>query len=243
MSMPRCVTDNSPIERLAAAIERAVSKGTGWIDVDQLSADWPPDDRDAVARYVIAQGSQDFPATLADLVRFEWASFPSSETSFELFVIGKRAYVCLPPDDGEPWTLVQQVGGANDHAGIAKAIKDLLSSGRPGGSVPMSIRVDSEFLDAVRDGLWACCDLGGEGDVGPRWTWEDLCNELINPNTARLQEISPRIPSSMLKDEDKLTDEDKQWILDTYLAQALSFSHAALRRAEIMSSSERSAAL
>jgi hypothetical protein len=100
----------------------------------------------------------------------------------------------------------------------------------------MSVQVDSEFLDAVRDGLWACCAIGGEGDVGPRWTWEDLCNELISPDTARLRDIAPRILSSTL------TDEDKQWVLDNYLAQAQNSSHAALRRAAIMSTSGRSAA-
>jgi hypothetical protein len=231
------VPDSSPIERLAAAIERAESEGAGWIDVDSLSADWPPDDRDAVTWYAIAPGSKDLPAETRTLVRFEWASFPSSAASFGLFVIGKRAYVCLPPDDGqEPWTLVQRVRGADDHGGIGQAIKDLFSGGRPGGSVPMSVQVDGEFLNAVRDGLWACCDIGGEGDVGPRWTWDDLCNELISPDTARLRDIAPRILSSTL------TDEDKQWVLDNYLAQAQNSSHAALRRAAIMSTSGRSAA-
>lgn len=227
----------SPIERLAAAIERAELDGARWVDLDSLTADWLQDDRDAVTWYDIAPGSKDLPAETRTLVWFEWASFPSSDASFGLFVIGERTYVCLPPnDDPEPWTLVQRVQGADDHAGIAQAIKDLLSGGRPGGSVPMSVQVDNEFLDAVRDGFWAYCDIGGDGDVGPRWTWSDLCDELMSPDTARLRDIALRISSSTL------TDEDKRWVLDTYLAQAQSSSHAALRRAAIMSTSRKSAA-
>ena len=227
----------SPIERFAAAIERAEVDGARWVDLDSLTADWPQRDRDTVTWYDIAPGSKKLPAETRTLVRFEWASFPSSDASFGLFVIGERAYVCLPPnDDPEPWTLVQRVRGADDHAGIAQAIKDLLSGGRPGGSVPMSVQVDNEFLDAVRDGLWACCDTGGDGDVGPRWTWSDLCDELMSPDTARLRDIAARISSSTL------TDEDKQWILDTYLGQAKISSHAALRRAAIMSTPRKPAA-
>ena len=205
----------SPTERLLAAIERAESAGSGWIDVDSLTVGWSEDDREAVTWYAIAPGNTDIPVETRTLVRFEWASFPSSEASFGLFVIGERAYVCLPPNDSEdPWKLVQRVQGADDHAAIAQAIKDLLTAGRPGGSAPMSVQVGDEYTDAVRTGIWACCDLGGEGDVSPRWTWSDLCDVLITPDAARMQAVATRSSFSTL------TYEDKMWILDTYLAQA-----------------------
>lgn len=152
------------------------------------------------------------------LLRFEWLTFPmATETSIALADLPDgHTYVVIPPnpDLGTETIACRRLDGAIGREEISRCIHDLLAGGFPGGSIPTTFAIVSPSLvaiDEVRSGLWACCDNPDENtDYGVRWRWWDFLNELRDADKERMALVSSLSPS----------DEDKRWILDTYLAQA-----------------------